>query len=136
MRRGEPTLSTEFEAIFAALRAILRKHAGRLTVKEDSASCFCLEGGLHPKHRKPMPIAWVTIGKAYVSYHLMAVYVCPNLLDKHSEKLKRRMQGKSCFNFKVRDEGLFAELEQLTAEGFEAFRRGGFWGKDRKAESP
>jgi hypothetical protein len=118
--------SNEFEAVFGRLRAILRKHVGRLSVKEDTATRYCLEGGLHPRHRKPMPIALVEIGKGYVSYHLMPVYGCPKLLDRHSEKLKARMQGKACFNFKVRDETLFAELEQLTAEAIEAFGRAGF----------
>ena len=36
-----------------------------------------------------------------------------------SVELKRRMQGKSCFNFKVSDEDLFKEIESLTAHGFE-----------------
>jgi hypothetical protein len=73
-----------------------------------------------------MPIAWVQIGKRYVSYHLMPVYGCPKLLDGHSAKLKGRMQGKSCFNFTAEDDELFAELEQLTEEGFAVFRKAGY----------
>jgi hypothetical protein len=38
------------------------------------------------------------------------------------------MQGKSCFNFKVADKTLFAELDDLTSRGFARFRRGGFGG--------
>jgi hypothetical protein len=45
-----------------------------------------------------------------------------------SKKLKARMQGKSCFNFRAVDEDLFKELEDLTAKGFEAFRKGTFGG--------
>ncbi len=73
-----------------------------------------------------MPIAWVQIGKNYVSYHLMPVYGCPKLLDGLSPKLKARMQGKSCFNFKETDEALFSELEKLTATGIAAFKKAGF----------
>jgi hypothetical protein len=73
-----------------------------------------------------MPIAWVEIGKGYVSFHLMPVYGCPKLLDDLSEKLRARMQGKSCFNFKVVDEALFEELERLTVRGFAAFAKAGF----------
>ena len=116
----------DFESVFRRLRSILHKHAGRLSVKEDSATCFCLEGGRHPTQKKPMPIAWVQIGKAYVSYHLMTVYGCPALLDGYSKELKARMQGKSCFNFTTVDEALFGELERLTVEGFAVFAKTGF----------
>src|SRR6185503_11398972 len=85
--------------IFTALRSILRRHAGKLVVSEDSPTRFCLEGGLHPKHRKPMPIAWTEIGKNYVSFHHRGVYACPDLLKGVSKKLRARMKGKSCFNF-------------------------------------
>jgi hypothetical protein len=50
----------------------------------------------------------------------------PKLLDSRSDKLKARMQGKSCFNFKVVDEALFKELEALTAEGLARCRKAGF----------
>jgi hypothetical protein len=119
-------MATEFQTIFARLRTILKNHIGSLTVKEDTPTCYCLEGGLHPKQKTPMPIAWVQIGKAYVSYHLMPIYGCPKLLDGFSSRLKARMQGKSCFNFKVADEDLFRELDQLTLQSFTAFKKAGF----------
>ena len=95
-------------------------------MRQDADTCFCLEGGLHPTHQKLMPVAWVEIGKAYVSYHHMGVYAHPKVLDNFSAKLKKRMQGKSCFNFKTVDEVLFKELEQLTVAAFAPFRKGGF----------
>ncbi len=55
------------------------------------------------------------LGKRYVSYYLMSVYAQPELVASMSPGLKRRMQGKSCFNFATIDEPLFAELEALTA---------------------
>jgi hypothetical protein len=116
----------DFAPIFAALREILMRHAATLSVKEDSPSCFCLEGGLHPKHKTPMPLAWVAVGKSYVSYHHMAVYASPDLLLGVSKELKARMQGKSCFNFTSVDETLFAELEDLTVRGFDALRNASF----------
>ena len=73
-----------------------------------------------------MPVAWVQISKAYVSYHLMPIYGAPNLCASLSKELKARMQGKSCFNFKMQDEALFKELAQLTAHGITAFRKAGF----------
>jgi hypothetical protein len=108
--------------VFTALRSILRRHTGKLVVSEDSPTCYCLEGGLHPKHKKPMPIAWVKVGRNYVSFHHMGVYARPDLLKDVSKELKARMQGKSCFNFTLVDEPLFAELEDLTVRAFDAFR--------------
>jgi hypothetical protein len=119
-------MSKDFAKVFAALRRILRRHAGKLSVKQDSANCYCLEGGLHPRHKVPMSIAWVSVGKAYVSFHHMGVYARPDLLKGVSQKLRARMQGKSCFNFTSVDEALFAELEDLTLKGFDAFRTAAF----------
>jgi len=119
-------MTQEFGSVFSALRAILTRHVGSLTVTEDSPSRYCLEGGRHPKHQTPMPIAWVQVGKAYVSFHHMGVYARPDLLKGVSKELRARMQGKSCFNFTVVDQGLFAELEDLTVRGFDAFRNASF----------
>jgi hypothetical protein len=117
---------SNFQPVFAALREILKRHAGRLAITEDSLSRFCLTGGSHPKHKTPMQIAWVEVEKAYVSFHHMGVYARPDLLKDVSKELKARMQGKSCFNFKSVDETLFAELEELTARAFDAFRNAPF----------
>jgi hypothetical protein len=119
-------MSASFEPVFDRLRAILRRNAGAMKVADDTSARYCLQCGLHPKHKTPMPVAWVQTGKNYVSYHLMPVYGCPKLLDGVSKELKARMQGKSCFNFKTIDEPLFQELEQLTVAGLAAWKKAGF----------
>src|SRR5689334_13333747 len=119
-------MSAEFERIFLRLSEILRENAGNMTIKDETPNRFYLIGRVHPKHKTSMPIAWVEIGKTYVSYHLMPIYGCPKLLDGFPPKLKARMQGKSCFNFKVFDEALFEELDRLTVEGIAAFRNAGY----------
>ena len=116
-------MATEFEPVFARLRAILERHRGTLTISENTATRYCLTGGCHPAHKGPYPIAWVEINKAYVSFHHMGVYAAPELLAGISPKLKARMQGKSCFNFKTVDESLFAELERLTVQAFNTFKQ-------------
>ena len=116
----------KFEGVFSELRAILTRHVGILSVTEDGPNRYCLEGGRHPKHQTPMPIAWVEVGKAYVSFHHMGVYARPDLLKGVSKELLARMQGKSCFNFTSVDKILFAELEDLTVRGFDAFRNASF----------
>ena len=64
----------------------------------------------------------VRVGKAYVSFHLLLLYMNPALATAISPALKRRMQGKACFNFKTPpDSALLAELKRLTAAGFKDF---------------
>ena len=73
------------------------------------------------KNKQRIFFAAVRIGKAYVSFHLMPVYACPDLLKDLSPELKKRMQGKSCFNFNRVDDQLFRELKKLTRSGFDKF---------------
>jgi hypothetical protein len=47
----------------------------------------------------------------------------PDLLKDISPELKKRMQGKSCFNFKKVEPALFAELAELTRKGAEKFKK-------------
>src|ERR1700691_787047 len=70
----------------------------------------------------PMFFGAVMMGKAYVSYHLFPLYVCPELGEMVSSALKKRMQGKTCFNFRAPDSTLFAELDELTRAGLEKYR--------------
>jgi hypothetical protein len=50
------------------------------------------------------------------------VYASPELKASMTPELRRRMQGKSCFNFTTIDETLLADLEDLTAKGIPGFR--------------
>jgi hypothetical protein len=69
--------------------------------------------------------AAVRLGKGYVSYYLMCVYTDGKWLEEPSPALKKRMQGKACFNFTNIDEPLFEELKALTKAGAEFYRTGG-----------
>ena len=128
-------MSAEFPSIFARLREILKNHAGSFTVGRETAHLYRLEAPAGPAtlrawggkvKSRTIPVAWVQVGKAYVSYHLMGVYGNPKLLDGCSKELKARMQGKSCFNFKTVDEPLFEELERLTIESLTGMRKAGY----------
>jgi hypothetical protein len=79
-------------------------------------------------HGKEMWFGGVRIGKKYVSYHLMPIYVFPDMLQEISPELKKRMQGKSCFNFTHIDEKLFEEIDKLTKRGYERFKQAGLLG--------
>ena len=103
----------DFGAVHDRLRAILAPYRERLNVSADGPAGMTLE---FPGYAgKPWGFAAATrLGKRYVSYYLMGVYGEPALLDGMSPELRRRMQGKSCFNFTKLDEPLFLELTALT----------------------
>ena len=71
-------------------------------------------------------VAGIRAGKRYVSYYLMPVYAWPDLLDGVSPPLRRRMQGKACFNFTTVDEPLLEELRTLTERGIARYRSAGW----------
>ena len=126
-------MNPAFKTIFARLRKILEPHSTRLKVSIDEPDHYCLDVADSPKLKKAFPVAWVKVAKAYVSYHFMPVYMFPKLRESMSNKLKARMQGKSCFNFKLMDEPLFEELEVITAKGLAMSREAGFAPEDHAA---
>lgn len=109
------------EATFKQLKAILQPYAKSMNVVADTENHYSLDTR-HIMNRKPLFFAAVRTSKSYVSYHLMPVYVEPALLDTVSPELKKRMQGKSCFNFTAIDEKLLKELTRLTKAGFAKFK--------------
>ena len=65
-----------------------------------------------------MDFGSILVGKAYVSLHLMPIYMNRVLSDTISPALRKRMQGKSCFNFKSEPElELVEELKRLADAG-------------------
>src|SRR5207237_388793 len=54
------------------------------------------------------------------------LYFNPKLQAQVPEELRPRKQGKTCFNFQRPDAGLFAQLDELTRIGRQAFERHGF----------
>lgn len=115
-----------FPEVFARLRDILRPHASALVVTKDGMEGYSLDAPASAQHPQGLFFGAARIGKGYVSYYLMPIYVCPELLETLSDRLKKRMQGKSCFNFTAVDEAAFVELTELTAAGLAAYRERGF----------
>ena len=105
-----------FSKVFAALKPVMEEQKSRLAVQNDTSSEYSLvtKGrSPFPQHKgHPMWFGAVKLGKAYVSFHLMPLYMSPTLEKEISPALKKRMQGKTCFNFKaVPDEELLADLK-------------------------
>ena len=122
----------DFQAVHDRLRAILVPYFGSLSVTRDGPEGIAVDfPGLEGK-----PWGYVggtRVGKRYVSFYLMSVYAMPDLVASMSPALRRRKQGKSCFNFTTIDESLMTELEAITAAGMA--RRSDMLAMAKSAES-
>lgn len=116
----------QLDAVFAELRAVMAPYAAKLDPKKDDAGELYVDTRHLQKNGKPLFFGAVQIKKSYVSFHLMPVYLKPDLLDGISPALKAQMQGASCFNFTQVDPALFKELAALTRAGLASYREQGF----------
>lgn len=122
-RKGQSAKAAgNFPDVFAALKNLLKPHQKHLSVNADKPAYYAVEmrGVLY--RSKPLYFAGVRLGKGYVSYYFMPVYGNSALQKQMSPELKKRMQGKACFNFTAVDPVLFGQLAQLTAAGLECFK--------------
>ena len=111
-----------FQEVFDALKPLFEEYAERLAIQVDEPGQYYLETKTAIRKGKRFQFGGVKIGKAYVSFHLMPIYMNPKLQATISPELKKRMQGKSCFNFTQVDPSHVAELKKLTKAGFEEFK--------------
>jgi hypothetical protein len=110
----------EFDAAYAELREILSKHARKLNVVKDDANNYCVESK-KPKYKDHPMMFGAVMKKSYVSFHLVPLYLMPELTKSISPELKKRMQGKACFNFRKPEPELFKELVSVTETSLKAF---------------
>jgi len=108
---------TDFPPVFQELRAILAEYEPKLVVVHDRPDNYYLDTHTLGANKKPIYFGGVRIGKGYVSYYLMPVY-SPALQKGMSSALRKRMQGKACFNFTTVDADLFDELREVTKRAY------------------
>jgi hypothetical protein len=113
----------DFAKAFYGLKMVFAKYEKHLHVNADTREKYYLETRAHSYKGKPLFFGAVIRGRAYVSFHLMPLYWEPSLAKGISGELKKRMQGKSCFNFLAPDVPLFRELGKLASRGFALYRR-------------
>jgi hypothetical protein len=115
--------SAALDETFAALRGMLATQSKRLIVMVDKPGDYQV-GSPTKKDRigRPLYIAGVKAGKNYVSFHVMPIYMKPALLKGVPSSLKKRMQGKACFNFTTVDRDQLKELAAVTKAGILAIR--------------
>jgi hypothetical protein len=124
----------DFGPLFDRLKGVLEPYAPEMHVSADDAKGYSLD--LAPPEERN-PTTWfggVMRWKRYVSFYLMPVYVEPSLLEGASPDLRKRMQGKSCFNFSKVDEPLLDELESLVRTGYERTAGNPEWGAAMRVE--
>jgi hypothetical protein len=114
-------VGNEFPAVKERLREILSKHVPPLVVTADGPGGYSVSVDWKDIPEPRRFCGGVRVGKSYVSFHLMPVYAFPELLKDISPELRKRMQGKSCFNFHRVDESLMGELEDLTDRGIKRY---------------
>ena len=109
-----PMPSSSFQSVFKALRPLLKRHERTLRVNADTPENYSLDTPHTEQDERALFFGAVQIQKNYVSYHLMPVYMYPDLLDDLSPSLAKQMHGKSCFNFKTILPDHIEELTELT----------------------
>jgi len=113
--KASPKKPNDLEPVFARLKQILESCKEGWVVKGDPQRYTYLESASAVCRGRPLWFGAVRIGKNYVSFHLMPLYMNPPLLRAVSPSLKKRMQGKTCFNFKAALEPeLLQALRQLV----------------------
>src|SRR5436853_2618057 len=127
-------IKNNFNEVFARLKSIFQPYAKKMDAAFHTETYYLLNTRYIMKNKQPLCFGGVRRGKNYVSFYLMSVYTCPELLQSMSPELKKRMQGKSCFNFKEVAEKLFKELATLTKAGAAKFKDEKFIDLLRKAQ--
>jgi hypothetical protein len=123
-------MAADFAPVFSTLKTVLGKYVKRLAVQTDKPAEYTLvtkSPSPFPQHKgHPMQFASIRVGKAYVSFHLVPLYMNAPLTKTISPELKKRMQGMACFNFKTEpDKEHLAELRRLTEAGLK------LWGEKK-----
>lgn len=108
--------------LFNQLKTILEQYESNLTVLHNKSDNYYLNTPTTVTNKKPEFFGAVQNKKSYVAVHLMPIYYYPELLDNVNEELKKKMQGKSCFNFNDIDNKLLEELNSLTERCFDKYK--------------
>lgn len=116
----------KLDAVLAELCAIMAPYAAKLDSRTAGDAGLYVDTRHVQKNGNPLFFGAVQMKKAYVSYHLMPVYLDPGLLAGISSELRAKMQGKSCFNFKGAEAPtLLKELAALTEAGYASYKEQG-----------
>ena len=114
------------ESIFQSLKSVLSTYSDALTCTENTEKSYNLYTNHTMKNKKPLYFGGVKINNNFVSYHLMALYVYPELKNSISKELNALLKGKSCFNIKALEKRNFDELVSITKTCYSKYRADGY----------
>jgi hypothetical protein len=107
----------QLAALEARLVAILEPYRSRL----EEASIYNIPTLRRPGATAHEWFAFVKPAAKHVGFYLLPMHTYPELRERLSPALARRLTGKSVFTFAAIDEPLLAELEALVARAFERY---------------
>jgi len=116
--------ASDLPAVFQAFRPILEPYIPRMLVVQDNERGVYLNTHAVMKNRQPLFFASIAVNKNYVSFHLFPVYMYQDLLDGIGD-LEKRMQGKSCFNFRKFDPDQVERMRTLVEAGYQRLKTEG-----------
>ena len=114
--------TAEFQTTFETLKKLFGPYTRKFDVIVDKPGKFYLAS--RTAKTSSGAAIWfggVDIRKNYVSFHFIPVYAMPALVKTLSPSLKKRMQGKGCFNFTAIEPAHVKELKALTKTGCDSF---------------
>jgi hypothetical protein len=112
----------DLQPVFDALRPVFAKQEKDMTLLVNQPGKYYLVSRTMFHNKKPVWFGGLEIKKNYVSVHMVPVYMYAELNDAISPELKKRKQGKGCFNFdKLPAPELLAELTRLCDTGAKFF---------------
>ncbi|WP_313222315.1 hypothetical protein [Pseudoxanthomonas mexicana] len=124
MKTAKPAEATSPATLptFESLRELLLPYRESLQITHDEAGHFYANSARVDGKGKPVFFGAVKSSGKKTLFHFMPIYDFPELLTETSAKLKKHMQGKSCFNFTALDPVVLAELKSLVQRGVARYR--------------
>jgi hypothetical protein len=116
--------TNDLAEVYLRLRPILEPYMPEMVAMQDNDRGLYLNTRSIMKNKQPLFFASIAINKNYVSFHVFPVYMYPDLLDKVGDLMKR-MQGKSCFNFRKLSEEQVAGMRALVEAGHKRLKAEG-----------
>src|ERR1051325_9519979 len=97
----------DLRPVFERLKKMFAPYEAKMDIAQNTETMYVLNTRHLLKKNYPLMFGGVRLGKNYVSYHLFSVYTIPGDAQTMSPELKKRLQGKACFNFTSINEQLF-----------------------------
>jgi hypothetical protein len=116
-----PARALDLSSTFDILKRVLAPYEMQCVVKTDKPKDYHLYTRKKILKGQQIYFAGVKSNKNYVSFYLMTVYGSPEQKKSISPQLKKRMQGKACFNFTSVEPALLKDLSALVKAGSKKF---------------